>query len=91
MVYKYHSNNPEINIQSDLAAQFPIYLYLSSNKDYLLYSNSIQELLKHQEVITPLELREESISFLLQSGIVPLPNIKIFSLWVLVTMQTSKP
>ena len=74
MVYKYHSNNPEINIQSDLAAQFPIYLYLSSNKDYLLYSNSIQELLKHQEVITPLELREESISFLLQSGIVPLPN-----------------
>ena len=74
MVYKYQKNTPEINIKSDLAAQFPIYLYLSENKDYLLYTNSIQELLNHQEVLTPLELREESISFLLQSGIVPLPN-----------------
>ena len=78
MVYKYPKNNiknnPEINIKSDLAAQFPIYLYLAPNKDYLLYSDSIQELLKHSEVLTPLELREESISFLLQSGIVPLPN-----------------
>ncbi|HIP51462.1 MAG TPA: hypothetical protein EYG94_05160 [Campylobacterales bacterium] len=74
MVYSYRSNNPEISIQSDLAAQFPIYLYLSANKDYLLYTKSIEELLHHQEVLTPLELREESISFLLQSGIVPLPN-----------------
>ncbi|CAA6817474.1 MAG: Unknown protein [uncultured Sulfurovum sp.] len=74
MIHSYHINNAEINIQSDLAAQFPIYIYLSTTKDYLLYTNKIEEIFQHPQVSIPLELREESLSFLLQSGIIPLPN-----------------
>jgi len=74
MIKKYLLHQPKITLKSDLAAQSPYYLYLATNKEYLLYSTSIQELLTHSEVIKPLNIKEESISFLLQSGIVPLPN-----------------
>ena len=74
MISKYRLNNQSIEIKSDLAAEFPIYIYLSEKRDYLLYSDSIEELLSSDEVLKPLEVRSESISFLLQSGIVPLPN-----------------
>ncbi|CAA6799285.1 MAG: Asparagine synthetase [glutamine-hydrolyzing] (EC [uncultured Sulfurovum sp.] len=74
MISKYSLNNPSITIRSDLAAQFPVYIYLSSDKKHLLYGTSIKVLLEHPEVITPLQVRDESISFLLQSGIVPLPH-----------------
>jgi len=74
MIHKYRPNMQPLTLTSDVAAQFPIYLYLSEKREYLLYSTIIEEILNHQEVITPLALRQESISFLLQSGIVPLPH-----------------
>jgi asparagine synthase (glutamine-hydrolysing) len=74
MIHKYRLHNQRIDIKSDLAAEFPIYIYLSDKRDYLLYSDSIDELLRSEEVVKPLEVRRESLSFLLQSGIVPLPN-----------------
>ena len=74
MIYKYSINSPQIHLSSDLASSLPLYLYLSSDKQYLLYCNSIEELLNHAEISRPLSVREESISFLLQSGIVPLPH-----------------
>ena len=74
MIHKYQLNTPQLSLKSDLAAQFPIYIYLSEDQTYLIYTTSIEELLNYEEVITPLTLREESISFLLQSGIVPLPH-----------------
>jgi asparagine synthase (glutamine-hydrolysing) len=85
MIKKYLLDHPKISIKSDLAAEFPYYLYLSSDKSYLLYSTSIQELLDYEEVIKPLKIKDESISFLLQSGIVPLPNTvytNIFSIGI---------
>jgi len=93
MINRYTLNNPTISIKSDLAAQFPVYIYLSDKKDYLLYSTSIQELLEHKEVIKPLSVKSESISFLLQNGIVPLPNTiynNIFSIGIgdKVTVET---
>jgi len=74
MINNYKLNDNEINIQSDLASEFPVYIYLSENKDYLLYSVSIKELLDNDAVIKPLSITTKGISFLLQSGVVPLPN-----------------
>lgn len=74
MLSLYNLNDKEIIIKSDLAAEFPIYIYISEDKTYLLYSTSIKELLDHAKVIKPLEIRSEGISFLLQSGVVPLPK-----------------
>lgn len=71
---RYSLNDKELELKSDLAAEFPIYIYLSQNKDYLFYSQSIKELLDMKEVIKPLEVTSEGISFLLQSGVVPLPK-----------------
>ena len=73
MLHRYNLNNPKIELKSDLSAHNPLYIYLCPNRDYLLYTDSINELLEHKEVIKPLAVRDESISFLLQSGIVPLP------------------
>jgi len=83
MIHKYQLNNPILSLKSDLAAQFPIYIYLSVDKKYLLYSTSIEEILNHKEVIRPLALRDESISFLLQSGIVPLPHTIYQNLFII--------
>ncbi len=74
MTNNYKTNDNEITIQPDLASEFPVYIYLSEKKDYLLYSTSIKELLGNDEVIKPLEITTKGISFLLQSGVVPLPN-----------------
>ena len=49
MITKYILNNQGIEIKSDLAAEFPIYIYLSDKKDYLLYSESIHEFLSNEE------------------------------------------
>ena len=78
-------NDEKLFLKADLAAEFPIYIYISENKDYLLYSNSIRELLENTKVIKPLEISSEGISFLLQSGVVPPPNTvykKIFTLGI---------
>jgi asparagine synthase (glutamine-hydrolysing) len=50
-----------------------LYLYLSPDKKYLLYSNSAVALLNHPEVKKPLTLSPKGISFFLQSGVIPTP------------------
>jgi len=74
MITEYKLYDLNIKVVSDIASEFPIYIYLAETKDYLLYSNSMAELLTHKKLLLPLEIRRESISFLLQSSIVPLPN-----------------
>jgi len=74
MINKYNLNEKEITLKSDLAGEFPLYIYISEAKELLLYSTSIKELLNDKSVIKPLEVTSEGISFLLQSGVVPLPK-----------------
>jgi len=74
MINKYNLNTKEFTIKSDLASEFPIYIYMSDKKDFIIYSTSIKELLNSNEVNTPLEITSKGISFLLQSSVVPLPN-----------------
>lgn len=67
-------NNLEIELVSDLAAESPIYLYINDDKNYVCYSNSIQDLLNSSHIKKPLSISSEGLSFLLQSGVVPPPK-----------------
>lgn len=74
MINNYKLHDSSLIIQSDLAAQFPIYIYLDEKKETLLYSKDVMELLNHSQVNTPLSISSSAVSFLLQNGVVPLPN-----------------
>ena len=74
MLKEYNLNEKPILIESDLAGEFPVYIYWSSTKESLLYSTSIQDLLTSKKVLKPLSVSQEGVSFLLQSAVVPLPK-----------------
>lgn len=71
MINQYLLNEEKLTLKSDLAGEFPLYIYQSDNKQTLLYSDSITELLQNEQVIKPLKVSTKGISFLLQSGVVP--------------------
>ncbi len=73
MVKEYCLSNPSLLLSCDLAAEFPLYVYLGDDKQTLLYADSITELLDDARVQKPLKISHKGISFLLQSGVVPLP------------------
>jgi len=74
MIKEYKLNDEAISLESDLAGEYPLYIYLSPNNDYLLYSKSIKVLLESQKVMKPLSISKKGISFLLQSAVVPPPQ-----------------
>lgn len=74
LIHEYLCGSPEIVIKSDLAAEFPVYIYISEEKSKLYYSTSIKKLLDYSAITKPLTVSQEGISFLLQSGVVPLPR-----------------
>ena len=70
-------------LQSDLAAEFPIYIYWPADKSNLLYSRSLPDLLNDSRVPKPLKISAEGMSFLLQSGVVPPPKSAYESIYIL--------
>jgi asparagine synthase (glutamine-hydrolysing) len=74
VVTKHIVSDKETILRSDLAGEYPLYVYLSPDREYLLYANSIAELLEHDDVPKPLEITNRGVSFLLQSGTVPPPH-----------------
>ncbi len=70
-------------LKGPITGEKPLYIYLSPNKDYLLYSENLKTLLNSLKVIKPLEIWEDGISFLLQSGIIPTPFTIFKNLFVL--------
>ena len=93
MIKQYNLNDKELHIKSDLAGEFPLYIYFSKEQDYLLYSKSIKELLESEKVIKPLAVSKRGISFLLQSSVVPpaetvYKNIFIVSIGQSAVIQT---
>ncbi|MFN3567859.1 MAG: hypothetical protein ACK4UR_02990 [Caldimicrobium sp.] len=71
------------HLKGPLTGEKPLYLYLSPRKDFLLYTEDLKELLNASEVRETLEIWEEGISFLLQTGIVltPYTIYKNLSAW----------
>lgn len=73
MIACYNLGEPQYTILSDLAGEYPIYVYLAKDKKKLLYSSSITELLNDDRLAKPLKVSDEGLSFLLQSSVVPPP------------------
>lgn len=70
-------------LTSDLANEFPLYLYWPQDQSTLLYSTSITELLNDARVPKPLKVSTEGLSFLLQSGVVPPPKTAYQDIYIL--------
>jgi asparagine synthase (glutamine-hydrolysing) len=83
MINQYIVNSVPLTLASDLAGEFPLYLYLAIDKQTLFYSESITELLNEQRIPKPLKVSAEGLSFLLQSGVVPPPKTAYENVFIL--------
>jgi len=83
MINIHLANEAPLSLRSDLAGEFPLYLYLADDKKVLLYSTNIAELLNDARVPKSLQVSPEGISFLLQSGVVPPPKTVYGNLFIL--------
>lgn len=83
MVTQYSIDQPGLVLSSDLGGEYPIYLYWPQNQSTLLYSKSITELLNDTRIPKPLKVSTEGVSFLLQSGVVPLPKTAYQDIYIL--------
>jgi asparagine synthase (glutamine-hydrolysing) len=90
MIKEYKLNDEPISIESDLAGEYPLYIYLSRKKDCLLYSKSSKLLLESVKVIKPLTVSKKGISFLLQSAVVPPPQTVYENIFIVGIGQTAR-
>ena len=70
-------------LKCDMAAERPIYLYVSPSKTAVYYSESLTTLLKDWRVDKPLQVSTSGLNFLLQSGVIPPPYSAIENLYVI--------
>jgi asparagine synthase (glutamine-hydrolysing) len=90
MINQYTSNQSGLALKSDLAGELPLYLYWPQDKQTLLYSKSITELLDDSRVPKPLKVSDEGISFLLQSGVVPPPKTAYEAIYIVSIGDTAQ-
>jgi len=83
MINHHPRQTPNATLKSDLAGEYPLYLYWPKDKLTLIYSQSITELLDDPRVPKPLAISSEGISFLLQSGVVPPPKTAYEDIYIL--------
>lgn len=84
------SKDKNHNISCDLAGERPMYLYWAKNKNSLIYSDSINELLNFSEIKKSLEISDQGISFMLQSGAVPPPQTVYKNIYILSIGDTAE-
>ncbi|RIA36341.1 asparagine synthase (glutamine-hydrolysing) [Ectopseudomonas oleovorans] len=83
MVNNYALKQAALSLESDLAGEFPIYIYWSQCQSLMLYSTSLVALLNDNRVPKPLKVSNEGVSFLLQSGVVPPPKTAYENIYIL--------
>ena len=83
MIRFHDVTNGKLRLATDLAAEFPIYVYLCRCGSKLLYSTDIVSLLDHQLVEKPLRVSDKGLSFVLQCGVVPPPNSIYENLYII--------
>ncbi|MFW7378392.1 MAG: asparagine synthase-related protein [Oligoflexus sp.] len=71
------------SLRSDLAGEYPLYIYLSHDKKILFYSTSLTTLLGFYQIKKPLNIRSDSVGFLLQNGVIPPPRTIFENLYIL--------
>lgn len=77
------SEDIPIVLEGSKTLENPLYVYFSPSREFLLVSENLKDLLKSPKIEKPLEINEEGISFLLQSGVVPTPHTLYKNLFVL--------
>jgi len=90
MINRYNLNERDLAIQSDLAGERPLYIYWSQDKQTLLYSKFIIELIKDGRVPKPLKVSSEGVSFLLQSGVIPPPKTAYENIYIVSIGDTAE-
>lgn len=90
MIKQYKIGASSLTLSTDLAAEFPVYVYWPKDKKRLLYSKSIMQLLNHDLVKNHLQLCEYGLSFLLQSGVIPPPRSIYKEIYILGIGDTAK-
>lgn len=83
MITEYRAGSPAATLHSDIAAEQPIYIFHSRDKETLIYSTSLETILSIAKSKAPLSVNKRSISFLLQSGVVPPPQTAYENIYVL--------
>lgn len=85
MINEYRIGSPPATLKPDIAAENPIYIYLSKDKTKLIHSQSLESLLNAAKAKTnaPLRICKIGLSFLLQSGVVPPPHTAYEGVYVL--------
>ena len=79
----YNIGDFDISLSTDAAAEKPLYIYLSKNKNYLLFSNTLTDLLNDSRTEKPLAVSSEGLSFLFQSGVIPPPKTIYENIYIL--------
>ena len=82
-VSQYKINDPKIILKTDLACEFPIYIYWSEKKNIFLYSKSIKALFNDVRIEKPLNICTQGFSFLMQSNVVPPPQTIYQNVYIL--------
>jgi len=83
MISQYTPQRSDLVLESDLAGEFPLYLYWPRDQSTLLYSTSITALLNDARVPKPLKVCNDGLSFLLQSGVVPPPKTAYEDIYII--------
>ena len=83
MINIFKINDKPIVLKSDIAGEFPIYVYIDEARVQLLYSKNIVELLDDDRVKKPLKVSSEGLSFLLQTGLTPPPKTIYQNVYIL--------
>lgn len=83
MINQYSLVEQNLQLKSDLAGEFPLYIYWPKDKSVLLYSKDVVELFNDSRVPKPLKVCNEGISFLLQSGVVPPPKTAYEDIYII--------
>ena len=72
-----------LRLASCMAAESPIYVYVSNDETSIYYSKSLNVLLAKIQEKEPLKIDASSLSFLLQDGVIPSPKSIYKSLYIL--------
>lgn len=83
MVSQYCVGQAGLRLSADIAGETPLYLYCDPQARFVIYGESLPALLADERVSKPLQICDEGMSFLLQSGVVPQPKTVYRSVYVL--------
>ncbi|RCK54067.1 hypothetical protein TH25_01615 [Thalassospira profundimaris] len=88
MIKYFNEPDSEIEISSDIGGGEPIYIYISPDRTFAIYSSSLKDIVSNHKKEILLKIDRKAISFLLQNGVIPPPNTVFCNLF-LISIETT--